>query len=361
MARFASVMIIRLCLVLVQSVSADVDNDGDIDLVTRGSYSKTIVWYENLDGEGAMSEPKVIFNSESFSIWHVYMLDIDGDGVLDLISGYVNNLFWMKNTIEATATFSDPVYLPQATIYDIYELELIDLNGDGIQDLVVVGSGNEVGWYEGKDGKGVFRPYEELGGEGRYEIELADYDNDGDLDIACTTHQGGFDSSLGWFENQTGDEFGSYQVIDPLIELPRDLQAVDLDGDEDTDILLGVSTNISNSHHFYWYENKLSDDEGWVKKVISDTAGFAPPVIYDIDLDGDLDLVTSQEGIRVYENINGLGDFEAGDVLAPFGGESLIHVDVNNDNIGRYRISVYHHHSKSGDGVNVFWTRGSNL
>lgn len=321
-------------------IPADVDNDGDIDLVTQGSYSKTVVWYENLDGNGTMDEPKVILNSETFSIWYIDMLDIDADGVLDLIGGTVNEIFWMKTTIEATPTFSDLIYLPPASISDIYQLEMNDLNGDDILDMIVVGSDLEIGWFEGKDGKGNFRAYELLVDEGRYEIELADFDNDGDLDIVCPNYEDG-EFSLGWFENLTGDAaFGSYQVIDPLIELPRNLQIADFDGDEDTDILLGVSTNISNSHHFFWYENNLNDNEGWTKKVISDTAGFAPPVIYDIDLDGDLDFVTSQEGIRVYENINGLGEFVAGDTLAVFGGNSLTHVDVNNDNIEDI-VSVY--------------------
>ena len=120
--------------------------------------------------------------------------------------------------------------------------------------------------------------------------------------------------SLGWVNNTDGNaDFGSSNlIIDASTERPEDLQIADLDGDGDDDVILGAKTGYNHAFHFYWYENQLNQGGSWIKKTISDTTRLAPPTIYDIDTDGDLDIVTSSGGsggLIVFENSNGAGDF----------------------------------------------------
>ncbi len=316
----------------VAMLPADMDNDGDIDIVSRGGLNGNIVWFENLDGLGAMDDPKIIANLGFLGLGIISVVDIDGDGVQDILGYSGEEVFWVKNTIEETATFGAVNYLPTAGFTYGYELKTGDINGDNILDIILIGHSLSIGWLEGIDGNGNFHPVVELIDDGRFYVELADFDNDGDLDILSPSYDDDF--ILGWFENLDGNaNFGSFQSIEPLVNNPQDMQIADLDADGDPDILLGVTTNFSNSYHYFWYENNLNNNEGWTKKTISDTMGLAPPAIYDIDADGDLDFVTSQNGLRLFENIDGLGNFMHGDILTIYGGSSLAHADINNDNV----------------------------
>ncbi len=313
--------------------TGDLDNDGDMDLITRSIFNGNLVWYENLDGEGAMDDPKIIADFGGLGVDFISTEDIDGDGILDLLGIDGSDVFWIKNSIEETATFSDLNYLPVTGFSTGYEAKMSDLNGDDILDMVLVGHSLTILWLEGIDGKGNFHPSEVLIDDGRYAIELADFDKDGDIDMISPSYDNG-DFSLGWFENLDGNaSFSTFQTIDPLIESPQDLQIADFDKDGDADVLLGVWTGIWNAFHYFWYENKLNDDGTWVKKIVSDTLGLAPPTIYDIDSDGDLDFVTNQDGLRLYENIDGLGNFLPGEKLAIYGGYSLTHAYINSDDI----------------------------
>lgn len=311
--------------------SADLDGDGDVDFVLLDDVYKSVAWYENLDGKGRLDDPKYIegLNSPSY----ITLTDIDNDGILDILGSNDEDLVWIKNNLSTNGTFSSTNYINQGDNVSEREVELEDVNGDGIKDLISVGFNNSISWYEGIDGNGNFQSIAELIENGKNLIEFADLDNDGDLDIVSTSDSL---TSLGlvWFENIDGNgNFSVPLVINPVIPAIDDIQIADLDADGDMDVLLGLG-NGTNSHLIYdWYENKINDNEAWVKKDISLTEKIAPPVIYDIDNDGDLDLITSREGLRIYENINGLGDFIPGEVLSIFDSFSLSNPDVNNDNI----------------------------
>jgi hypothetical protein len=85
-------------------------------------------------------------------------------------------------------------------------------------------------------------------------VYLADLDNDGDLDPVFTESF----SAIIWYENiLTADSvlFGPRQEIAPLNMDPRDIIAVDIDGDGDADIA-AVSRNDDK---VVWYENRLNE------------------------------------------------------------------------------------------------------
>lgn len=319
---------------------ADLDNDGDIDLVTQSIFNGNIVWYENLDGQGGMDNPKVIVSLGNFGVDFIRVFDIDNDGVLDVLGMNNGEMFWVKNTIKATATFSDLIFFPVTDVSFGYEAEMIDINGDEILDIILIGASLSIKWLEGIDGKGNFHPSEELINNGRYRMEIADFDLDGDMDIVSLSYINS-EFGLGWFENLDGQgNFGSIQSIDLVTGFSDDLQVADFDLDGDLDVLLGGGTNTWNRHFYFWYENKLNEVGSWTKKIVSDVAIIAPPTIFDLDADGDLDLITTDDGLRVFENTDGQGTFVAGDTLGVIGGFSLTNADVNGDNIQDV-ISIY--------------------
>lgn len=326
-----------------QLLTGDMDNDGDIDLVSNNPANGNLVWFENLDGNGKMDDPKVINSLNHLGVNLFHLHDVDGNGTIDVIGVENQQVFWYKNTITNTATFSDEIYLPNQDFTSVYEFNIEDMDGDNILDIVMIGHPMEIGWMKGIDNQGNFEPYASLSFDGRYHVRVSDLDGDGDMDMV-TPHYDNGDWNLVWVSNTDGNaNLSSPNIINALIESPQDLKIADLDGDGDDDILLATYTGFYLAYHYYWYENQLNQGGSWVQNTISDTTLMAPPLIYDIDTDGDLDLVTSyggNGGFIVFENSNGSGDFIQHDPMNIYGGKSMNNVDINNDGIQDI-VSVY--------------------
>jgi hypothetical protein len=97
--------------------AADVDGDGDSDVLSASFFDSWIAWYENLDGGGAFGPPRSIsaVAAGAFSVWAG---DLDGDGDTDALSA---------------AQESDTIAW--------HENESGDCNGNGLPDGCDVGSG----------------------------------------------------------------------------------------------------------------------------------------------------------------------------------------------------------------------------
>jgi len=80
--------------------SADLDQDGDNDVVvTRGgAFDGEIVWFENLDGMGSFG-PKNTIGTEHQFPRSVIAADIDNDGDMDVIASSQNDdkIAWYEN------------------------------------------------------------------------------------------------------------------------------------------------------------------------------------------------------------------------------------------------------------------------
>ena len=63
--------------------AADVDGDGDMDVLSASEYDDKIAWYEN-DGSESFTE-HVISDSADYART-VYAADVDGDGDMDVLS-----------------------------------------------------------------------------------------------------------------------------------------------------------------------------------------------------------------------------------------------------------------------------------
>jgi hypothetical protein len=82
----------------------DLDGDGDIDAVACSAVydkqpaSPTLAWYEN-DGQGRFKLHPIRTDQASY---HVSLADMDGDGDLDiLVAGQVSrNVVWYENKLK---------------------------------------------------------------------------------------------------------------------------------------------------------------------------------------------------------------------------------------------------------------------
>ncbi|MCB9849578.1 MAG: VCBS repeat-containing protein [Phycisphaerales bacterium] len=82
----------------IQSVAtADMDNDGDLDVLSASFQNDRLAWYENEDGQGAFGFQRVIGKSDGASAVHA--ADINGDGYADALSTgwFSNTISWYPN------------------------------------------------------------------------------------------------------------------------------------------------------------------------------------------------------------------------------------------------------------------------
>ncbi|MCA9252437.1 MAG: VCBS repeat-containing protein [Phycisphaerales bacterium] len=290
-------------------VATDVDGDGDIDVLASAQSSNKIVWYENIDGQGAFGSQKVITQS-AVGAYDIYAADLDGDGDDDIVAGLrgVGEVVWYENTGGAAQFGFKRVVSNEVT--SPYGVFAKDLDGDGDIDVLSASSiDDKIAWYENADGQGTFGPQRIITttADFAFSVFAVDLDGDGDTDVLSAST---VDETIAWYENIDGlGTFGSSQIIASSASDAREVIAADLDGDGDPDVLAAQGNRIA------WYENITEGGEGAFgpRQVITNSVSGAVSV-FAIDLDGDEDidvLSTSwlDDKVAWYENINGRGTF----------------------------------------------------
>ena len=312
--------------------SADLDNDGDIDLISASTFDNKIAWYENTDGNGNYSSPTIITNSQSDGAIAVYASDLDSDGDLDILAAslYDNDIAWYENT-DGKGNFSAQkiISIEGVNARSVYTS---DMDGDGDMD-VLSASNNNIAWYENIDGKGNFSAQKIISTLiiGGYSVKASDIDNDGDLDVVSSS---AFDNKIAWYENIDGKgSFSAQKVITSNVGWVYSISMSDLDNDGDNDISY---TSLSDNK-IGWFEN--TDGKGtFISKQIITTNINQPKFIFNADMDNDEDidlLYISDNRVSWFENRSGTGNFsEEHVILSNYLGDtnSIIATDVDGDN-----------------------------
>jgi hypothetical protein len=272
----------------LRTIVADVDADGDLDLVEGGNYYLTVRW--NL-GNGGWSQPSLI---PTASLRDFAVVDRDGDTDLDLVVGTSSTV--RIHTFDGTGfgapltVFTSGAYLPA--------LATGDLDLDGRLDLVVAQNGPAmVLVLLGTPSGGFLAPVAYPVASAVSHLSVADLDLDGTLDIASS----GFGTALSVLLNQGN---GTYSAAVPygIGSSSYDLAAADLDGDGDLDLASAGGAGVQVRSNF---------GGTFGPATTLPLASFPSPSAIgavDFDLDLDLDLVAAHSDgvIGLYENKGGI-------------------------------------------------------
>lgn len=293
-----------------QSVyTADLDGDGDMDILAASADDDKIAWYENTDGKGAFG-PQQVINTDTDSPRSVYASDLDGDGDMDVVSASIfdDKVAWYENT-DGQGTFG-PLKLISSAANGAVSVYTADLDGDNDMDiLTALYTDNSVVWYENTDGKGDFGLPQVITTEAALVAATygSDLDGDGDIDVLSASTM---DDKIAWYENTDGKgNYGPQQVINSNADMANSVYSSDLDGDGDLDVL---SASFNDSK-IAWYENMDGQGTFGPEQPIS-TNAIAARSVYASDLDGDGDIdvlsaLNSDKNIAYYENTDGRGTF----------------------------------------------------
>ncbi len=297
--------------------AADVDGDGDMDALSVSSFDNKLAWYENTDGGGTFGAPQVIFSASATRPSSVFAADVDGDGDLDVLATLRNNntIAWYENeTIHRSAIF--PAQSVISTIaHTATAVFAADIDGDGDIDALSASAANDkIAWYPNTGG-GTFASPEQVISTATLAptaVFAADIDGDGDMDALSAAFS---QDEIAWHPNTGGGVFAARQVISTLTDLPRSVFAADIDGDGDMDVL----SASFNDDEIAWYPNSGGGTFA-SQEVISNDADNARSVFAaDIDGDGDMDVLSASiddDKIAWYENTDGAGTFGTQQVLS---------------------------------------------
>ena len=345
---------------LITALSAvDLDSDGDIDVLARGStgnsyigYTSPYYYFENTAGPGATPSFSSLqidpFGlSDTGNQFITLVADIDGDGDSDVLTkertiaftpggGYytiVGDIYYFfENTAgpDATPAFAEPINESFGLGGDFSfstGTSVADLDGDGDPDVLTAGPGVGSGfrYFENTAGLSSLPAFSapQLNPFGLTTVvkpsfgstpSLSDLDGDGDIDVLSGESGGSFD----FFENTAGS--GSPPTFSGVQANPFGLSNIgtssapavgNLDGDGDSDVLAGEFNGS-----FRYFENMAGPGAppAFAGPLInpfglSNIELSSVPAVGDLDGDGDLDVLAGEfnGSFRYFENTAGPG------------------------------------------------------
>ncbi|MCP4473631.1 MAG: hypothetical protein GY821_03505 [Gammaproteobacteria bacterium] len=229
--------------------AADLDGDGDQDILSSSFNEDEITWYEN-DGLANPTFTEHVISTSANGALQVFAIDVNGDTYQDIISisFYDNKLAWYENDGLADPTFTAHTISTQ--VNDPRGVYALDIDGDGDIDIVVTSRrDDEISWFENDGSEGFTKHVISDTAESAFAIYADDLDGDGDQDIISISQLGGL---LTLHENDGNQNFTQHVLDDNVpIGSPSSLYTIDIDQDGRLDILASANNEI------VWYRNKL--------------------------------------------------------------------------------------------------------
>jgi|GEM_PF-412777 len=283
-------------------VVADLDADGDFEIITNNTNRTTYVWHhdgtELIDGDDR-PETNGVFqlrDVETFGRTTPAVYDVDGNGTLEIIlptsrRDGVDNLVqalqidgtnapgWPQNVGPNGWTVSHPT--------------IADVEGDGEPEIFLVTENDLLhAWHpDGSVVSGYPKPLNTVAGarDSKHPaVSLADFDRDGQLELvtvainslsSCDVYVQELDGTVlpGWPRSLPGLSESS-----PIIG--------DVNGDLSLDIVFGIGGGTDNTpNQLYAMNLDGTDVQGF--PITLPGAVRAVPVVDDFDGDGDVDIV----------------------------------------------------------------------
>lgn len=255
---------------------ADLNGDGRLDLVVSGFGNSlgSFSWFENL-GNDRHAEHVLLSGAGSIRS-HIH--DWDGDGRQDILLLRAQGREGVSIFYNRGTNFVETPVLQFSPAHGSAAWQVLDFDDDGKLDILIANGDN--GDYQSKakayhglrlyrgDGHGRFTESWFYPMNGAYGVFAADFDGDGDRDIAAISFFPDYekypDEGFVYLRNEGGGRFQPFVLPEARRGRWLVMDAGDLDGDGDLDIVLGSfpegprTTFIPEEVRNGWATNRIS-------------------------------------------------------------------------------------------------------
>jgi len=277
---------------------ADFNADGDVDLILTGKINDDNDEIANMytnDGSGSFT---LVVGTPflGVSLGDVVVADLDGDTDLDvIISGYNSEAVSRISVVyknDGTGAFDVFTPSPAFEVANEGDVDVADVDGDGDVDLLVtgfVGAGEMTKFYT-NDGTGVFT--EDATASALFtdmrdsDADFADVDGDGDQDLLINGRLGSSDRVAELYLN---DGTGTFALAAGTPFIGGNAGTVDFfdtDNDGDMDVLLSGYENSTPHRNTRLYSN--DGDGNFTEEISEAITGINNADIAIGDIDGNL-------------------------------------------------------------------------
>lgn len=330
----------------------DFDGDGQLDLVVTGALdtdenegADTSVTYIYKNNNGKLTEHQVL--EMPVHLGDIRFIDIDNDGDLDIVS--------VGLSYQDIVNYKSYVYINDNNVFKLQSeevgkiygnIEVADINHDGKMDYLIngieykagVGFLFDIDYYKNKGGK-FDKQVRFLPGSQNGSFKIADFNNDQHLDFIVSGFGDDYKAYLTLYVND-GEKLIEKQHFQPLSN--SSFAVADFDGDGLLDFV-AIGQNETYDAAFRFYKNNpngIFTETDLAYEAISNASGSKAIDIGDINNDGYPDIVISGDNddnnainkIYLYNPETKDFDYLAEKNIIPLGGTTNLQLaDFNND------------------------------
>jgi len=250
--------------------TCDLDNDNDLDILYSSMYNDVLGFFTNL-GSGNFSTEQIIDNTLNDPT-QITTVNFDNDSDLDIVCITIGDDKIRTYENLGNSTFGIPTIISSQSFSGIYQILGDDVDGDSLKDIILCANGqNKVSWFKNQ-GSGSFSSQIMISTTMNSPvIQPIDYDNDGDLDILCTSNYVALETTGTYLLENIGN--GNFLSDGPKIMTYPALNFTksdfDLDGDIDfascngrifyTELKLNNKTTVKGKVFFDLNSNGILD------------------------------------------------------------------------------------------------------
>ena len=289
-------------------VSGDLNRDGLPDIVTAYQGSRYLRVAYSTEDPAERFLLTLAESDDALGLFDVAIGDVDGDGWQDVVAAGVNGILYLQNPGQSKPGFRWQRTYPEVAKSEWLSIDLVDLNGDGKPEIVglkpfsigefpamvrLIPAANPLdagAWTE-----------ESLASQDNAAFAVpGDLDGDGDLDFfAGASARGG----VLWFRNVSSGSRAALQAQSSLVEgFSGEIHSpalADLNGDSRLDVAAALDTGL-----IVVFTQGPVTSQAWSYRTVGDLGidGAAGLAAADIDGDGDSDLIVGSRGSGPSEN-----------------------------------------------------------
>jgi len=278
--------------------AVDVDGDGDLDLVIAVEFFPNKILIN--DGNGVFTdESDSRLPGRDFDTEDIAIADFDGNGSPDIFFASEDNQtneFYLNNSDGTFTDASDRIPVTGTSNAVI----TADLNNDDLPDLIIGNYGQNAVLINSGDGFFTDQSASRLPQTITItqDLTLGDIDSDSDLDLLEANEDNNqlfLNTGSGFFTNRTQTRLPLTQGI----EETRDVNLADVDGDNDPDLYFGnviIFQDATTNQDRLLVNNQGSYNDATQSQLPSMNSNTFDADFFDIDRDGDLDIIAGDFG-----------------------------------------------------------------